>query len=94
MNENSRAAYRRIGDFLEGHNLIIYEALLAKGPQTAWEIAFNTFWGAVERHAFDELHAQQVFRRLSELERDKYIQRLDWVQDSPSGRACSVWWVR
>lgn len=83
MNENTRAAYRRIGEFLDGHNLEIYESLLAYGPQNCWEITVWTW-----------LEADQVFRRMRDLERAGYVQRLDWVQDSPSGRACSVWWVR
>lgn len=96
MNANSLAAYRKIGEFLEGHNLTIYEALLAKGPQTCWDVAHTTWW---DDHDFyceihNELHAQQVFRRMRDLERAGFVQRLDWVKNSPSGRACSVWWVR
>lgn len=95
MNKNSLAAYRKIGEFLEGHNLTIYEALLAKGPQTCWGVAHTTWWDRFVNHEkMDELHAQQVFRRMRDLERAGFVQRLDWVKDSPSGRACSVWWVK
>ena len=89
MNKNSLAAYRRVGEFLEGHNLLIYQALLAKGAQTCWEIASNTNY-------FPEacLPSASVFRRMRDLEREGWVQRLDWVKDSPYGRACSVWWVK
>lgn len=93
MNKNSLAAYRRIGDFLEGHNLTIYEALLEKGAQTCWDVAHTTFWGNM-KNGLSELHAQQVFRRMRDLERAGFVERMDWVKDSPSGRACSVWWVK
>lgn len=94
MNANSLAAYRKIGEFLEGHNLTIYEALLAKGPQTCWGVASATWWFRDEYGFSDELHGQQVFRRMRDLERAGFVERMDWVQDSPSGRACSVWWVK
>lgn len=88
MNKNSLAAYRRIGEFLEGHNLTIYEILLANGAQTCWQIARfsqgRTFW----------IDPDQVFRRMRDLERAGFVDRMDWVKDSPSGRACSVWWVK
>lgn len=94
MNKNSLDAYKAIGAHLDGHYLAIYEALLAKGAQTAWQIANTTFWDAYDRSAFDELHAQQVFRRLSELERAGWIERMDWTALSPSGCQCCVWWVK
>lgn len=89
MNTNSLAAYRKIGEFLEGHNLAIYEALLANGPQTAWQIP-----GQIWRNEMIEMYEAQLFRRMRDLERAGFVERMDWVQDSPSGRACSVWWVK
>ncbi len=94
MNKNSLDAYKAIGAHLDGHYLAIYEALLSKGAQTAWQIANTTLWDACERCAFDELHSSQVFRRLSELERAGWIERMDWTAPSPSGCQCSVWWVK
>lgn len=88
MNANSLAAYRKIGQFLEGHNLTIYEALLEKGAQTCWDIAY---WTQLTSPMLD---ASQVFRRMRDLERSGFVERMDWVQDSPSGRACTVWWVK
>lgn len=89
MNKNSLDAYKAIGAHLGEHYFKIYEALLAKGPQTAWEIAANS-------HYFPEcsLTESQVFRRLSELERARWIERMDWTAPSPSGCQCSVWWVK
>jgi len=89
MNANSLAAYRKIGEFLEGHNLTIYEALLTNQAQTCWEIAHRTAYDDL-----DWLDASQVFRRMRDLERAGFVERMDWVKDSPSGRACSVWWVK
>lgn len=94
MNKNSLAAYRRLGEFLEGHNFTIYEVLLANGPQTCWGIASTTWSDGIYRRDFDQLYAEQVFRRMRDLERAGFVERMDWVQDSPSGRACSVWWVK
>ena len=91
MNQNSLAAYRRVGEFLEGHNFIIYEALLAGGAQTCWDISRTLFWND---YLLEDIDAAQIFRRMRYLELEGWVQRLDWVQDSPSGRACSVWWVR
>jgi len=88
MNKNSLAAYRRIGEFLEGHNLSIYETLLANGAQTPWEIS-----RATKKVYGTWLEADQVFRRMCDLERSGFVERMEWVKDSPSGRACSVWWV-
>lgn len=88
MNANSRAAYRKIGMFIDGHHMSIYETLLAKGPQTPWDISYNSYFESLP------LEADQVFRRMLELEKLGYVQRLDWVANSPSGRACSVWWVK
>lgn len=89
MNKNSLDAYRSIGAHLDSHYFEIYEALLAKGAQTAWQIAANSDY-------FPEccLSSAQVFRRLSELERAGWIERMDWTQPSPSGCQCSVWWVK
>lgn len=89
MNQNSLAAYRRIGEFLEGHNLTIYEMLLLKGAQTCWGIAHTTAYDGL-----DWLDASQVFRRMRDLERAGFVERMDWVENSPSGRACSVWWLK
>lgn len=88
MNKNSLAAYRSIGAHLDGQYLKIYETLLKNGPQTAWEIAANS-------HYFPEccLISAQTFRRMAELERAGYVERMDWTYPSPSGRQCSVWWV-
>lgn len=91
MNQNSLAAYRRIGEFLDGHYLKIYEALLAGGAQTPWEISRTMFWKCEMN---DNLRSDQIFRRMLELEKLGYVKRLDWVSNSPSGRACSVWWVK
>jgi len=88
MNKNSLAAYRSIGAHLDGHYLAIYEALLVKGPQTAWQIANCTAY-----HCDGWLDSAQVFRRMAELERAGWIERMDWTQPSPSGCQCSVWWV-
>jgi hypothetical protein len=93
MNKNSLAAYRSIGEFLEGHNLVIYDALLAKGPQTCWEISSLTWWMVHHCDLVSDLDPSQVFRRMRDLERAGYVERMEWVKDSPSGRACSVWWV-
>ena len=89
MNKNSLSAYRSISMFIDGHEMKIYETLLAKGPLTAWEIAA---WS----HYFPEccLDSAQIFRRMRDLERAGYVKRMDWVKNSPSGRACSVWWVK
>ena len=89
MNANSLAAYRKIGEFLEGHNLIIYEMLLEFGPLNCWDIARYT--GFCEDGWLD---TPQVFRRMRDLERAGFVERMDWVQNSPSGRDCSVWWVK
>lgn len=88
MNKNSLAAYRSIAMFVDGHEMSIYETLLAKGPQTPWEISYNSYLVSLP------LEADQVFRRMISLERAGYVERMEWVKDSPSGRACSVWWVK
>lgn len=88
MNKNSLDAYRSIGAHLDGHYLTIYEALLAYGPQTAWDIAVVSEYD----YRFI-LEPAQVFRRMAELERAGWIERMDWTQPSPSGCQCSVWWI-
>lgn len=90
MNKNSLAAYRSIGAHLDGHYLKIYEALLAGGAQTSWEISRTMFW---KFEINDNLRSDQTFRRMAEMERAGWVERMDWTQESPSGRACSVWWV-
>ena len=87
MNKNSLAAYRSIGAHLDSHYFAIYEALLSGGPQNAWDIA------SVTPRNDDWLLPDQVFRRLSELERAGWIERMDWTAPSPSGCQCSVWWI-
>jgi len=84
MNKNSLDAYRSIGAHLDSHYFDIYETLLAEGPLTAWGIANTSFaW----------LDSAQVFRRMAELERAGWVERMDWTQPSPSGCQCSVWWI-
>ncbi len=95
MNKNSLDAYKAIGAHLDGHYLAIYEALLAHGPQTAWQIANSNMWDVIHFDVdHEELTSAQVFRRLSELERAGWIERMDWTAPSPSGCQCSVWWVK
>ena len=83
MNKNSLAAYRSIGAHLDSHYFEIYESLLAKGPQNAWDIAYES-----------ALYEAQVFRRLSEMVKAGWIEKLDWDTVTPTGCYASVYWVR
>lgn len=89
MNKNSLDAYKAIGAQIGKHHMAIYEALLAHGPQNAWEIARNSY---ISQDA-DWLDSPQVFRRLSEMVRLGWLEKMDWVSPSPSGCNCSVYWV-
>lgn len=94
MNQNSLDAYKAIGAQIGKHHMAIYEALLAGGAQTAWQIARKTRWDSLHFGQEDEyLDTPQVFRRLSEMVKAGWIQKLDWVEPSPSGCNCSVYWV-
>lgn len=85
MNANSLAAYRKIGEHLDSHYLDIYEILLANGFQTAWGIAANSYGLMTEA---------QVYRRLSEMVRAGWIQKLDWDTQTPTGCWASTYWVK
>lgn len=89
MNKNSLAAYRKIGQHLEGHYYAIYEALLICGPMNAWNIARNTWCDS----NFDSLDTPQVFRRLNEMVKAGWIQKLDWDTETPTGCYASTYWV-
>jgi len=97
MNKNSLAAYRSIGAHLDSHYFLIYEALLLKGPQNCWQIA-NTTWdipnngdNSVEVHNI--LMQDQVYRRVSEMVKAGWIQKLDWETKTKSGCYASVYWI-
>ena len=88
MNKNSLAAYRSIGAHLEGHYLAIYEALLAGGAQTAWQISVTS-----EDDCRFMLEPSQVFRRLSEMVKAGWIEKLDWSTKTPTGCYASTYWI-
>lgn len=92
MNKNSLDAYRSIGAHLDGHYLAIYEMLLAKGAQNAHDIAFNSFWDAQELGVL-ALDASQVFRRLSEMVKAGWIEKLNWDTVTPTGCYASTYWI-
>lgn len=89
MNENSRAAYRKIGEHLDSHYYAIYEALLSYGPQNAWDIADST-----HRVYGNWLSESQVYRRLSEMVKAGWIVKLDWNTETPSGCYSSTYWIK
>jgi len=89
MNKNSLAAYRRIGEHLDSHYYSIYEALLSYGPQNAWDIANST------RYVYGNwLSESQTYRRLSEMVKAGWIEKMDWNSETPSGCWASVYWVK
>jgi hypothetical protein len=84
MNKNSLAAYRSIGAHLDSHYLDIFEILLARGCQTAWEIAGSSYGLMTEA---------QVYRRLSEMVKAGWIEKLDWDTVTPTGCYASTYWI-
>lgn len=90
MNKNSLAAYRKIGEHLDSHYYSIYEALLIGGPMNAWEIARNTWFETQS----DVLETPQVFRRLSEMVKAGWIEKMDWDTVTPTGCYASTYWIK
>jgi len=89
MNKNSLDAYRSIGAHLDGHYFDIYQALLAKGPQNAWDISQTTAY-----YCDVWLAPDQVFRRLSEMVKAGWIEKLDWDTVTSTGCYASTYWVK
>lgn len=85
MNKNSLNAYKAIGAHLDSHYLDIYEILLSRGFQTAWEIAANSYGLMTEA---------QVYRRLSEMVKGGWIEKLDWDTITPTGCYASTYWIK
>lgn len=83
MNKNSLDAYKAIGAHLDGHYLEIYETLLAYGAQNAWDIASSNWM----------LSEAQVYRRLSEMVKAGWIEKLDWNTITPTGCYASTYWI-
>ena len=85
MTKNSKAAFKTIGQFVDGHYLTIYEILLARGALNAWSIAI---------HSYQELTEAQVFRRMSEMVKMGLVEKMNWDSKTPTGRYASVYWVK
>ena len=85
MTKNSKAAFKTIGQFVDSHYFDIYEILLAGGYQTAWGIAGNSYGLMTEA---------QVYRRLSEMVKAGWIEKLDFDTVTPTGRFASTYWVK
>ena len=92
MKKNSKAAFKTIGQFVDGHYLAIYEALLRCGAMNPWQIAFAIRERVLTKNQIST--EAQVFRRMSEMVKMGLVEKMDWDSKTPTGRYASVYWVK
>jgi len=80
-------AFQGIGGFINDHQERIYELFLKNGAMN-----YDQIYIADDCMYFGDKN--QIARRLKEMETMKLIQRLDWYEETNSGRLATMWYLK